>query len=148
MPEVKQAGGIFIRSGTPLPQTLHFESEPYVAGWRSVTSLDVYGLDRQIQDAGWAFFCLAGETKRTVFGIDEGKTLRRAVAQILAAMKSEFNSMEITQVTSGGSKRFLGVCHLTVSARPRHIQESAFLSRGKDPQECGKARLAAQGTKA
>jgi hypothetical protein len=86
-------------------------------------------LDREIHEAGWTFFCLAGEIKATVFGFDAQKVVRRAVKRILAKLKSErFNSLEITQVAS---KRFLGLPYATVSACSRHIQESVFLFRGK-----------------
>jgi len=51
----------------------------------------------------------------------------------LANLKlGEFNSLEITRVTS---KRFLGLPYASVSAHSRHIQENAFLLRAKDHQE-------------
>jgi hypothetical protein len=87
----------------------------------------------KIHEAGWTFFRLAGEIGETVFGFDEQKTLRRAVAQILANLESaKFNCMEIMRVASEASKRFLGVHYVTVSAQSRHIQESAFLFSSKD----------------
>ena len=64
------SGTILIKEGTALPAALPFESEPYSSGWRLVKDLDGDGLDRKIHEAGWTFFCLAGETKVTVFGID------------------------------------------------------------------------------
>ena len=135
MPDVTEAGRIFIREGTALPRTLQLESEPYMPGWRSVSNLDGYGLARKIHDAGWTFFCLAYEVKTTVFGIDGEKMVRRAIERILANREAEkFNSLEIVRVASLASKRFLGIRHVTVSARPRHIQESPviFQVKGKD----------------
>jgi hypothetical protein len=100
-------------------------------------------LDRKIREAGWTFFCIAGQLGATVFGIDEQKTLSRAVEQILANLElAEFNSMEIIRVASEASKRFLGVRYLTVSAQSRHIQESAPLFRAKDPLVRDRARSA------
>jgi hypothetical protein len=99
-------------------------------GWRSVESLDGYGLGRKIHDAGWTFFCLAYDTKATVFGIDEGKMVRRAIERILANREAEaekFNSLEIVRVASLDSKRFLGIRHVTVCARSRHVQESPII---------------------
>src|SRR5207302_3841485 len=49
------------------------ESECSVPGWRLVKDLDRCGLDQEIREAGWSFFCLAGEIRATVFGIDEEK---------------------------------------------------------------------------
>jgi len=135
VPDVTEAGRIFIREGTALPKTLQLESEPYMPGWRSVSNLDGHGLGRKIHDAGWTFFWLAYEMKSTVFGIDGEKMVRRAIKRILANREAEkFNSLEIVRVASLASKRFLGIRHVTVSARPRHIQESPviFQVKGKD----------------
>ena len=128
-----EAGKIFVREGMALPETLQIESEPYMRGWRSVKSLDGYGLGRKIHDAGWTFFFLAGEAKATVFGIDEEKMVRRAIERILANRESEkFNSLQIMRVVSWASKRFLGIRHVTVSAQSRHIQECPFIFQVKD----------------
>jgi hypothetical protein len=141
MAETIKTGTILIKDGTYLPDALQFESEPCATGWRLVKDLDGYGLGRKIHEAGWTFFCLAGEIKATVFGFEGQETVRRAVKRILAKLKSEkFNSLEITRVAS---KRFLGLPYASVSARSRHIQESMFLFRAKDLQEWDRARLAA-----
>ena len=144
MPDTIKPGTILIKEGTLLPEAVRFESEPCVPGWRLVKDLDGCGLDRKIRDAGWTFFCLAGQLGATVFGIDEQKTLSRAVGQILANLESaEFNSLEIMRVTSEASKRFLGVRYVTVSAQSRHIQERAFLFGAKDLPVRDRARSAA-----
>ncbi len=144
MPDTIKPGTILIKEGTLLPEAVPFESEPCVPGWRLVKDLDGCGLDRKIRDAGWTFFCLAGQLGATVFGIDEQKTLSRAVGQILANLESaEFNSLEIMRVTSEASKRFLGVRYVTVSAQSRHIQESAFLFGAKELPVRDRARSAA-----
>jgi hypothetical protein len=131
MQETIQAGAILIREGTLLPETLRFESESWVPGWRVVKHLDGYGLDRKIREAGWTFFCQAGETKATVYGMDTEKMVHRAIGRILAELKTEkFNSLAIVRVESSSSKRFLGVRHLTVSAQSRHIQKGLVLFAG------------------
>lgn len=124
-------GTVLVKDDALLPKGLPFESESYAAGWKMISDTDGYGLNRAIQKAGWTYFCLAGEVKTTVFGIDNQNMLRRAIERMLARGKSDgFNSMEITQVASVGSKRFPLVRVVTVSAKWRHIQESMFLSRG------------------
>ncbi len=123
-----------MREGTLLPRTLQIESEPYMPGWRSVKSLG-YELGRKIHAAGWTFFCLAYETKATVFGIDEEKMIRRAIERILTNREAEaekFNSLEIARVAWWTSKRFLGIRHVTVSAQSRHIQESPVIFQVQD----------------
>ena len=130
-----EAGRIFVREGTALPKTLQIESELYIPGWRSVKNLDGYGLDRQIHDAGWTFFCVAYETKATVFGIDSEKMVRRAIERILVNREAEaekFNSLEIARVGWWASRYFLGIRHVTVSAQSRHIQESPVIFQVKD----------------
>ena len=137
-------GTILIKEGTLLPEVLRFESEPCAPGWRLVKNLDGYGLGRKIHEAGWTFSWRAGEIGATVFGLDEQKTLRRAVEQILANLESaEFNSLEIMRVASEASERFLGVRYVTVSAHPRDIQESAPFPRAKDLPVRDRARSAA-----
>jgi hypothetical protein len=133
MPDTIKTGTILIKEGTLLPESVRFESEPCAPGWRLVKNLDRYGLDRKIHEAGWTFSWRAGEIGATVFGLDEQKTLRRAVEQILANLESaEFNSLEIMRVASEASMRFLGVHYVTVSAQSRDIQESASLFEARD----------------
>ena len=109
-----------------MPEAVRFESECSVPGWRLAKALDRCGLDREIREAGWTFFCLAGEIRTTVFGIDEGKMVRRTIEEILARPRLEkFNSLGITQLASEASKRFLGVRYVTVFAQPGHIKGPA-----------------------
>jgi hypothetical protein len=143
MPDTIKPGTILIKEGTLLPESLRFESASCVPGWRFVKDLDEDGLDRKIREAGGTFFSLAGQLGATVFGIDEPKTLSRAVEQLLASPESaEFNFLEIMRVTSETSKRFLGVRYVTVSAQSRHIQESAIPFQAKDLPVRDRARSA------
>ena len=144
MPDTIKPGTILIKEGALLPDALRFESEACAPGWRLVQNLDGCGLGRKIHEAGWTFHWLAGEIGATVFGLDEQKTVRRAVEQILANLESaEFNSLEIMRVASEASKRFVGVRYVTVSAQSRHIQESAFLFGATDLPVRDRTRLAA-----
>ncbi|MGC1660177.1 MAG: hypothetical protein WA737_09200 [Candidatus Acidiferrales bacterium] len=120
-------GAIFIKDGALLPEALRLESESYVDGWRLVKSLDGYSLDRKTSEAGWTFFCLAGEINASCFGFEKENTERRAINRLLANARSgKFNCLEIVRADSG---RFLGVPHATVYAHSRHIQKSIFLFR-------------------
>jgi hypothetical protein len=133
------AGTILIKAGTLLPQTLRLDGESFVTDWTQVNDLDGYGLDRRIRESGWTFFYLAGEIRKTIFGFDEQKTVRRAVKRILANLKPQkFNSLEITQVVS---KHFLGVPYTQVYAHPRHVQESMFLFRDEDVQKWERTKI-------
>jgi hypothetical protein len=139
MGDTIKTGAILIKEGTPLPDALRLETEPFVNDWTLVKNLDGYGLDRKIHDEGWTFFCIAEEIRATVFGNDVQRMVRRAIKRILANPKSEkFNSLAITQVAPG---RFLGIRYVTVSANSRHIQESLNFFRAKGLQELGPTRI-------
>jgi hypothetical protein len=126
-------GTILIREGTRLPAGVPVESDVFSPGWRLVKNLQGDGLDQKFHEADCTFFSVAGEIGTTVFGLDEQKTLRKAVEQILAKRGSaEFNSVEIIRVAWETSKRFLGVRSVTVSAQSRDIQEGASLSGATD----------------
>jgi hypothetical protein len=141
MAENARAGMILIKEGTPLPESLQLESDPYLKGWRLVKNLGGSGMDRKLCEAGWTFFNMAGEVNAIVFGSDSEKTTRRAVKKVIANMKSDrFNCLEISQVAA---KRFLGLPYVNVAAQPRHIQESVFLFHAKRLAEWDRARLAA-----
>jgi len=137
--ETIKTGTVLIKDGTLLPDALQVESEPCATDWRLVKDLDGYELHRKINEAGWTFFCLAGEIKATIFGFDGQKTVRRAVKRISANPKSsKFNALEITRVVL---KSFLGVPYASVSACSRHIQESSFLSCDQDFRELGSSKI-------
>jgi len=121
-------GSILMQESTFLPYSLQFESQPYSNGWKIVRNLDGFGLEQKIRKAGWHFLYMAGEIEASAFGCDREKTLRKAVDQALAEVKSKrFNSVEITQMLEG---RFLGLWQISVSAHARHVQESIFLQTG------------------
>jgi hypothetical protein len=103
-------------------------------------------LDRAVRKAGWTFFCLAGEIRAIVLGIDVHSMVCRAIKRIAANSRpKQFNSLEITRVAS---KRFLGVSYLSVSAQSRHIQESLFLFSAERIQESDQKQLTASRAKA
>ena len=139
MTDTINTGTILIKESTALPGGFQLESEPYTKGWRLVKNLRSSGMDRQVSEAGWTFFYMAEEIKASVVGSDLEKTTRRAVKRVIASMKSEkLNCLEITQVAA---KHFLGVPYMTVSAHPRHIQESVFLFRTQPVAERSRAKL-------
>jgi hypothetical protein len=141
MRETIQAGTILIKEGTLLPDSPAFESEPYSPGWRSVTDLDGYAMDRKTHDAGWTFFFMAGESRISAIGGEGQKTIRRAMKQILAGTKSgKFNSLEITRVVF---KHFLGVPYATVSFHIRNLQEGMSLFGGGNSHAWKNATLVA-----
>jgi hypothetical protein len=141
MAQTIEVGTLFIKEGTPLPETLPLESDPYLKGWRLVKNLGSSGVDRKLCAVGWTFFYMAGEVNAMAFGSDPEKTIRRAVKQAIANMKSDrFNCLEISRVAV---KSFLGLPYVTVAGHPRHIQESIHLFHAKHISEWDQAKLAA-----
>ena len=141
MEEKINTGKILIKEGAVLPECLQLESEPYLKGWSLVKNVDAKELDRKIHKAGWTLFFMAHEVDASAVGSDPENTTRRAVRKAIACMKSgRLNCLEITQV---GVKHLLGHCYVSVSAHPRHIQESMFLFQAKYVTEADRVQLAA-----
>jgi hypothetical protein len=133
MPNTIRTGSILIKDGTPLPGGLVVRSDAYVPGWRLVRNLGAFGFDGKIHEVGWTTSYTEDETNVTVFGFDARKTVCKALEQILANPKSaKCNSLEIKQVTSVASARFLGVTYLTVRAQFRYFLKSMIPPRTTD----------------
>src|ERR1035441_7252234 len=81
------AGSILIEEGTHLPNSLLLQSESCSNGWASVKNTRST-LEKEIQEAGWTFFFMAGEIRSTVFGFDTQKTLRAALKRLIAKRTS------------------------------------------------------------
>ena len=117
--EIK-AGSILIEGGTQLPGSLLLGSQPDSNGWTALNGARA-GFEKDIHEAGWTFFFMAGEIKATVFGFDKQKTLRAALKRLITNVKSQnCNSIEITRVTG---KSFLRAPYVSVFAHPRHLQK-------------------------
>jgi hypothetical protein len=124
-PGMIAVGDILIERGTYLPDSLTPPGESSQSGWSAVKS-DRPTYDREIKDAGWTNFFMAGEIKATVFGSDKQKALRTALKRLIEQVKSQrCNSIEITDVTA---KSFLMVPYVRVSAHARHLQQGMVFS--------------------
>src|ERR1700730_9739065 len=127
MTDAIKTGTILIEGDATMPRSLVLEGKSYSGGWRSVSNLDLNGLDAAIHKAGWTFFFMAGEIKITAFGFDKDRAVRRAVKRVITNVElHKCNCVEFTEVSA---KSFLGMPYVNVSAHSRHIQESsAFVS--------------------
>jgi hypothetical protein len=118
-------GAVLIEEWPLMTELQDLESEPYSDNWRLVKPLNGFALDRQIREAGWNFFFMAAELKVTFFGALGTEKIHSALEQILAkARHQNFNSLEVTGIAA---RHFLGIPYSTVSAHPRHIQQSCYL---------------------
>jgi hypothetical protein len=120
MKDTIAAGSVFIDEGAQLPNSVLLQREPHSSGWAKVTNVrSAFG--KEIPDAGWTIFFMAGEIKTTVFGFDRERALGIALSRLIANVKGEkCNCIEITQVTGNS---FLKIPYVSVSAHPRHLQK-------------------------
>ena len=120
MTDTIATGSLFIDEGARLPGSLLLQREPHSSGWATVTNVRST-FEKEIPDAGWTFFFMAGEIKTTVFGFDRQKALSTALNRLIANVKAQkCNSIEITQVLVNS---FLKVPYVSVTAHPRHLQQ-------------------------
>ena len=120
MTDAIAAGTILMQEGTHLPNSQPLQRESDSSGWAAVEN-SRSAFEKEVREAGWTFFFMAGEIKATVFGFDRQKTLRAALKRLITNVKAQnCNSIEITQVTG---KSFLKLPYVSVSAHPRHLQK-------------------------
>jgi len=123
--EAIQSGTILIEGGTYLPSSVVVPDETQSNGWTAVQSPRLT-FEKQVEDAGWTFFFMAGEIKISVFGFDKQKALHTALERLLTNVKShQCNSMEINRVTE---KSFLKLPYLCVTAHLRHLQKGSVFT--------------------
>lgn len=115
-------GTMLIEDGTSTPESLALGTEHFSAGWSSIVNFTSSELEKEIEDAGWTFFYMAGEIRTSGFGFNDQSRTARAVAHLIDAVKREnCNCLEITQVRQ---QSFLGLRYTRLFAHARHIQES------------------------
>jgi hypothetical protein len=117
-----RAGTVLVEDGTPTPESLVVATEHYSAGWSSILQSTSAQLGRELESAGWTFFYMAGEIRRSGFGFHEQSRTDRAVAHLIDAVKRQnCNCLEITQIRR---RSFLGLPYTSLGAHARHIQRS------------------------
>jgi hypothetical protein len=107
-----RAGSLVLRDLSLLP------------GWAVVATDSPSSFGREMRDAGWVFFLMAGRVKATGTRFEESMALKRAITKLAAtATLQNCNALEITEITRS---RFLGVSRVGISAHVRHVQKGAF----------------------
>jgi hypothetical protein len=125
MTDAITAGSILIEGRAHLPDSMRLRSEPDSNGWATLNGTRST-FERDIREAGWTLFFMAGEIRATVIGFDKEKTLHTALKRLIANVKlHNCNGIEITQVTD---KTFLSVPYVSVSAHARHLQKGLTFS--------------------
>jgi hypothetical protein len=133
MTDTIRVGTMFIEDGTPTPESLVVGTEPYSPGWSSISKSTSAQLDRELENAGWTFFYMAGEIRTSGFGFNDQSRTDRALAHVMDAVKLQnCNCLEITQIRR---RSFLGLSCTSLVAHARHIQKSRIF---QDPSDNGK----------
>ena len=123
------AGRVLIKSSLRLPQSVRFASKRY-GSWKLLAGVDGFAGERKLSEAGWNFFFVVPEIRRSALSSNRSKALRRGLKKIVSTTEAQnFNALEIVRVTT---QRFLGLHYTKVVAHPRHIKRSSFL-RDPDP---------------
>lgn len=114
-----KAGAMMLREGLQLPKLLDVKTNSYSRRWRSVETLDSFGLSRMLEAVGLHLFFLAGHVNTIAFGLGE-KSLHKAVQRIAAKVRDlELNCLELTEIAN---KHFLGIPYIAITAHAFHIQ--------------------------
>jgi hypothetical protein len=114
-------GDILIEGGTCLPNSLRTPGESLLPGWSAVQR-GRPAFEKEIKQAGWTLFFMAGEIKASVFGFDRQRALRSALIRLSTMVKSQgCNCIEITDVT-------VKLPYIRVRAHARHLQQSLVFS--------------------
>lgn len=125
MTDAITAGSILIEGRAHLPASMRLHTEPDASGWATLNGSRPT-FEKEVQEAGWTFFFMAGEIKATVAGFDRQKTMRAALQRLKRNVKSHnCNAIEITEVTV---KSFFKVPYVSVSAHARHLQKGLTFS--------------------
>jgi hypothetical protein len=120
-----RVGTMLVADDTQTPTTLAVGTEHYSAGWSSIMGSSSTQLGKEIENAGWTFFYMAGEIRTSGFGFNDHSRTDRAVAHVIDVVKREHcNCLEITQMRR---RSFLGLPYTSLVAHPRHIQRSRSL---------------------
>jgi hypothetical protein len=125
MTDTIAAGSIWMEAQTHLPNSIRLRGERDASGWTALNGTRS-AFEKEVQEAGWTLFFMAGAIQTTVFGFDKQKALLLALQRLIVKVKSSnCNGIEISQVTA---KSFLKMSYVTVSAHARHLQSGSTFS--------------------
>ena len=122
-------GSVLIKSHTPLPDSVRFESKQY-GSWKVLAGVDGFAVERTLSETGWHFFFMVPEIRLGAMSSDPNKALRAALKKVFSAVEARnSNALQIVEITT---KCFLGLHYVRVVAHPRQVKHSPYL-RDLDP---------------
>ncbi len=107
-------GAVLVEKSALLPEAIRLESDSGAGAWARVANAgDIHQLGREIADAGWTFFYMAGTIGARAGSVDS------ALQRLLRKVKEQGgNCLEIDDVATHS---FLGVSRVRVSGHSRKI---------------------------
>ena len=127
-PEVELAGGdILIElTDTRRPPALFLRGAAPSEGWAVVGNAHST-FAKEMEDAGWMLFFMAGEYQATALGFSHASALRGALMRLTRKARARnYNALEITRITRS---RFLGFARVSIAIHLRHLQKDGALWR-------------------
>jgi hypothetical protein len=117
-------GSILVAETAAAADTL-VESKPYATGWRLLSCASVAELERRLHNSGRELFFLVGSTEASAFALERKAAVIKALAAVLSTVRAEGrNAVEISAIRA---VNLLGVHYVTITAKPRHVQEQPVL---------------------
>ncbi len=122
-------GNVFIRDGTPLPGSSHFDLAD-CGSWKKLMNVDSYTMELTALREGWYFSYIMTAVKGSAFGLTQHSAINSAIKKVIEGVsRLSFNSLEITEITF---HQTLAVHHVEVVANPRHLWPNPFLHDHED----------------
>lgn len=119
-----QAGSILVDLNAGPPKSLLLGNQSLPSGWGLIEDPSCV-TGKEMTDAGWNLFFLAGEIKATVFGMNRSDAVRAALNRLIRKVKSEkCNSFEVARVSESS---FLGISRVSIYGHLRHLQKGRLL---------------------
>jgi len=117
-------GNVFIKDGTPLPGSSHFDFAD-CGSWKKLMNVDSYTMELTALREGWYFSYIMTAVKGSAFGLTQHSAIHSAMKKVIEEVsRLSFNSLEITEVTF---HKTLTLYHVDVVANPRHLWPNLFL---------------------
>ena len=108
----------------PHPAALSLRGPAPATGWAVVANARS-AFEKEMEEAGWVLFFMAGEVKATALGFDRTTALRNALTQLTRKARARnCNALEITSITCGS---FLGFSRVSIGVHLRHLQKGGPL---------------------
>jgi hypothetical protein len=109
---------------TPRPSALFLRGAAPSRGW-AVVANNHSTFAKEMEDAGWMLFFMAGKCEATAVRFDAADALRSAMTKLTRnARATQCNALEIAQIRRS---RFLGLWRVSITVHLRHLQQGGAL---------------------